>query len=210
MPLESEKITVLLFDLGGVLVELNGPPVRPEWRANELSTDSWLHWMSSQAVRQFESGEIGPDCFATRLVDEFDLLISEKEFMRHFVNWLAGLYEDTQSLLKAVRPYYQLGVFSNTNEIHWPRMMDEMRLAGYFDYYFASFEIGLLKPDKIAFEYVIRQIDVPADEILFLDDNQKNIDAARTCGMQAAQVKGAVEARKLIEASGLLPRSSKR
>jgi len=211
MSLRPEKITALLFDLGGVLVKLDGPPIRPEWRAGaELHQDGWLHWMSSQAVRQFESGKIQPDSFSAQLVDEFDLLISKEEFMQYFKNWLAGVYEGSHALLKDARPHYQLGVLSNTNEIHWPRMMHEMQLAGYFDHSFASFETGLLKPDKIAFEHVIQQMSVPADEILFLDDTQKNIEAAQVCGMQAVQVKGATEARKVIEALGLLPKSSKR
>ena len=211
MSLKAEKITVLLFDLGGVLVELNGPPIRPEWRAEAgLHEDSWLHWMSSEAVRQFESGKISPDRFADRLVDEFDLLINEQEFMQHFVSWLAGPYEETHMLLEELRPHYQLGVFSNTNEIHWPRMMNEMQLAGCFDHYFASFQIGMLKPDKEAFEYIIEQMNAPAHEILFLDDTLKNIDAAKACGMQAVQVKGARGARTVIEALGLLPQSSER
>jgi len=206
MGIEAKNISTLLFDLGGVLVELDGPPIRPEWRAKEQSQeDSWPRWMSSRSVRQFESGKILPDIFAAQLVDEFDLLINEAEFMQYFMCWLSGLYEGTHALLKDVRPHYQLGVFSNTNELHWPRMMDEMQLAGCFDHYFASFDIGLMKPDKSAFEYVIQQMGVPPHEILFLDDTVVNIEAAQACGMQAVQVKGAANVRNVIESLGLLP-----
>ena len=211
MEIESKKVSTLLFDLGGVLVELDGPPIRPEWRVkDQLHEDAWLHWMSSHAVRQFESGKISPDVFASQLIDEFDLLINEEEFMRHFLCWLSGLYEGAHALLNEVRPHYQLGVFSNTNECHWPRMMDDMQLAGCFDHYFASFNIGLMKPDKSAFEYVIQQMGVSAQEILFLDDTAKNIEAAQACGMQAVQVKGARNARKAIESLGLLSKPAER
>ena len=209
MEIEPEKVSTLLFDLGGVLVELDGPPIRPEWRArDQRHEDTWLHWMSSHAVRQFERGRISPTIFVSQLIDEFDLLINEEEFMRHFLGWLSGLYDGTHGLLNEVRPHYQLGVFSNTNECHWPRMMDEMQLAGCFDHYFASFNIGLMKPDKPAFEYVIQQMGVLPQEILFLDDTMKNIEAAQACGMQAVQVKGAANARETIELLGLLPGSS--
>jgi len=80
-----------------------------------------------------------------------------------------------------------------------------MQLAGGFDHYFASFDIGLMKPDKSAFEYVIQQMGVPPHEILFLDDTVINIEAAQACGMQAVQVKGVANARNVIESLGLLP-----
>jgi putative hydrolase of the HAD superfamily len=208
---DSKIISTLLFDLGGVLVELNGPPIRQEWRAqDQLHEDAWLHWMSSHAVRQFERGKILPDVFASQLVDEFDLLINEEEFMQHFLNWLSGVYKGAHALLKELKPHYQLGVFSNTNELHWPRMMNEMQLDEYFDHCFASFEIGLMKPDKEAFEYVIQQMGVLPEEILFLDDTMKNIDAARLCGMQAVQVKGAANARETLRSLGLLSKPSVR
>ena len=127
MSLASENITIVLFDLGGVLVELDGPPVRQEWQAkDQLPADTWPHWMSSEAVRQFESGKTLPEIFASQLVDEFDLSINGAEFMQHFLCWLSGLYDGSHALLDELRPHYQLGVFSNTNELHWPRIMDQI------------------------------------------------------------------------------------
>lgn len=211
MTLEPENITTVLFDLGGVLVELDGPPVRQEWQAgDQLPEDTWPHWMTSQAVRQFESGKILPEIFASQLVDEFDLSINATDFMQHFLHWLSGLYDGSHALLDELRPHYQLGILSNTNELHWPRIMDEMQLAGRFDHYFASFEMGLMKPDVSAFEHVIQQMDVSPGEVLFLDDTLKNIEAARACGLQAVQVRGVTNARETIESMGLLPKSSKR
>ena len=192
-----------------MLVKLDGPPVLKEWRTEQGLQQDWPHWLSSRAVRQFESGKISPETFADQLIDEFGLSIGRDEYLQHFKRWLSGLYDGVHNLLDELRPHYRLAVLSNTNELHWPRMMHDMQLAGQFDHYFASFDIGMTKPDHTTFEYVIEQINKPPHEILFLDDAVRNIEAARACGMQAVQVEANVGVRETIESIGLLPKSSK-
>jgi putative hydrolase of the HAD superfamily len=76
--------------------------------------------------------------------------------------------------------------------------MDEMRLGDVFDHYFASHLIGRIKPDEDAFQYVIEALERSPAEILFLDDNRLNVEAAKRTGMKAVQVRGAEEAGEVL------------
>ena len=73
-----------------------------------------------------------------------------------------------------------------------------------FDHRFLSFELGLLKPDIAAFAQVADLLEVPAERVLFLDDNALNVAGAAAAGFQATRATGVGEARqRLVEAAVL-------
>ena len=68
-------------------------------------------------------------------------------------------------------------------------------------------ELGLVKPDRAIFEAVAIRLPVPAaavGRVLFLDDNLVNVEGARACGFVARHVRGVDEARRALEADGVL------
>jgi len=195
---------VLLFDLGGVLIELVGQPIRNEWIAGHDTPEvSWQKWLTSDAARAFETGRISADDFARQIVAEMNLTISEAQFKQYFTDWPVGLYPGVLNLLRQLENDFELALFSNSNELHWGRKMHEMQLDGCFGHYFASHKIGLAKPDAAAFRYVIEHLPADPDTILFLDDNQMNIDAARAQGMQAERTCGFNEVKAVLAARGI-------
>jgi putative hydrolase of the HAD superfamily len=62
-----------------------------------------------------------------------------------------------------------------------------MRLAEAFDHHFASHLMGKIKPDEESFQHVLDMLHCDADEVLFLDDNQLNVEAAKRVGMRRRQ-----------------------
>ena len=64
------KTEVVLFDLGGVLVELGGVPVLREWAQIESDQDVWARWLRCPWVRRYERGQCTRDEFANGLVDD--------------------------------------------------------------------------------------------------------------------------------------------
>ena len=59
-----------------------------------------------------------------------------------------------------------------------------------FDYVYLSFEIGLKKPDKQIYEYVLDDLKIDAKNILFIDDDTDNILMAKECGWNTCQAFG--------------------
>ena len=195
----NRELSVILFDLGGVLVELPSHSI-PAGRVDH-DPSSGLNlsgWLTSPAAKAFEKGEISAIQFADEIVKEMNLTIAPEEIIAYFTYWPKGLFPGTKALIERIQPHYSLAIFSNTNELHWPRLMTEMGLEGYFDHYFASFKIGMAKPDPAAFRYVVKALSCEPSEILFLDDSQMNVDAARLVGMKAERVSGIGQVEKIL------------
>ena len=95
-------------------------------------------------------------------------------------------------------------VLSNTNALHWETQTDAERIAAIFDRHYLSYELGLVKPDVEIFERVLADLGLPGQRVLFLDDNQLNVDAARRAGFDAHRAEGIDEAREVLRRYGLL------
>lgn len=104
--------------------------------------------------------------------------------------YLRGCYPGVADLIDEIAAGgYQTACLSNTNDNHW-RIMFANNDADYapllkLNYKFGSQLIGFRKPEPGIYEYVERAVGVPGRQILFFDDLQENIDAARARGWTA-------------------------
>jgi glucose-1-phosphatase len=199
------QIRVVLFDLGGVLVELAGVPTVLKWMDNRISPEElWKMWLQSPAVRAFETGRTDAGSFADDLIAEMALPVVREKLIEEFKLWPRGLFPGALEMVKHIPPRYTRATLSNSNALHWPRLMKELQLAEAFDQHFASHLIGKIKPDEEAFHHVTHSLRCAAEEILFLDDNKLNVDAAARVGMKAIQVKGVAAAERALREAGVI------
>ncbi|WP_018416448.1 HAD family hydrolase [Teredinibacter turnerae] len=198
-------ISTILFDLGGVLLELDGLPIKDSWVDNPIPAEqNWLAWLQSPTVKGFETGQISEEEFVLGVVKEFNLKIDEQMFREAFINWPKSLFPGAAGLLEQLKPHYKLAFFSNTNRLHLPRLLHDLNLASYFNHTYASYEIGLFKPDVESFVYVANDMQVAPEHILFIDDNQVNIDGAIAAGMHGKRAVGLDDVRAVLAEFGLL------
>jgi putative hydrolase of the HAD superfamily len=197
-------IKVILFDLGGVLVELTGVPVMLEWTNHRYDEETlWEAWLNSPAVRYFEKGCSSPEQFADGLIEEMGLPVGRAEFIHRFREWPKGLFPGVPSLLEKLKATYTLACLSNSNGLHWPILMKEMKLEKMFRYRFASHLMKKVKPDRASFEYVLHHLGCQASSVLFLDDNVINVKSAREVGMNAYRVAGPQEIEQALGKAGI-------
>ena len=200
----AESVDVVLFDLGGVLMEVAGVPAMRELTGIHSDEELWRRWLTCRWVRRFESGGCSASEFAAGVVADWQLDVSASAFLDAFRDWPTGPLPGAEELVAQTRTKVTTGCFSNMNALHWRDHIAAWPLADMFDHRFLSFELGLLKPDIAAFAHVADLLEVPAGRILFLDDNALNVAGAATAGFQAARVAGVGEARQvLIEADVL-------
>lgn len=198
------KIEVLLFDLGGVLIELSGVPTMLDWAGVSSEETIWQRWLSSAAVRKFEAGGCTPMEFARGIVREFELPVSEAAFIEAFTRWPKLPFDGAVAMLRELRRSFTLVCLSNTNELHWSRFCRESDLIQQFHHSFPSHLTGMLKPDRIAFEHVKDELAVDPAKILFFDDNQLNVDGAAAVGLQALITIGCDGVKAHLRAQGIL------
>ena len=208
--MKSPGIDVVLFDLGGVLVELAGIGQMMAWcpQLTDVGT-LWRQWLGSQAVRRFETGGATRHAFAADMVAEFGLPVESQAFLAAFSAWPKGVVDGSRELLVELRAHCTIASVSNTNEIHWARVCDDWALHGLFHHNFPSHLVGALKPDDDYFEHVLAALGTPASRVLFVDDNAINVDAAARMGMMARRVAGPAGVRAALAELALHPEGTR-
>ena len=198
---QNDPIKVILFDLGGVLLSLNDPieTFGLQMDQNEFKE----RWLRSPSVRTFESGGMNTEEFARSIVAEAELPYDWQEFRLRFDAWPDQLFDQTLSVLQAIPAKFKRALLSNINALHWGRDDIAGRLAGCFDHSFLSYETGLIKPDRDAFELVVNTYNCRPCEILFFDDSPLNVTAAANYGIQAVLAAGIDAVSQTLEERGV-------
>ena len=200
----ADGVDLVLFDLGGVLIELAGVRAMLKLTGIEGEEELWRRWLTCRWVRRFESGGCSETEFAAGVVADWQLDISASAFLTAFRDWPTRPLTGAADLVAQTRASVATGCFSNTNALHWHDHIATWPLATLFDHRFLSFELGLLKPDVAAFAQVAHLLEMPARRVLFLDDNAMNVAGAAAAGFQAARVTGVGEARQRLVEAGVL------
>lgn len=190
-------IRLVVFDLGGVLLRLRDPVAN--FRLAGAHDEFLERWLLSPAVRDFERGAIDAAVFADRIIEELGLAFSRDAFLERFDAWPEALYPDTLALLDSLPAGIRSALLSNTNAAHWGRSDIAGLLSGRFDWEFLSYQTGLLKPDAEAYRHVIDTCGVKPEEVLFFDDNPRNVQAAARIGIDAHACTCPADAGAVIE-----------
>jgi len=195
------EIVCVVFDVGGVLVELTGAARLLEWTEPKYRTESELYeaWICSPAVQHFECGHCSAKDFSAAIVREFELPVSDEVFIDEFEKWPNGLFKGAKPLLERVKGVIPIACLSNTNDVHWPNQKDAEYLNDIFDHMFLSYQMGMVKPDQRIFTSMIDALDVPPHQILFLDDNQICVDAGKRAGLTSHLAKGIDQVGRILE-----------
>ena len=204
-PTQKPDIGVLLFDVGGVLVQLSGIETMLAWLGSSITAEElWVRWLRSDSVRQFETGRTQASEFALRVTREFGLDIEPAQFLESFEGWPIGLYPGVMEMLARIPARYRRALLSNSNALHWPRLSNDMGLGAVFEHQFVSHLTGKIKPDSAAFEDVVNSLGCSPRHVLFIDDNMLNVEAAKSFGMHAARAVGPIEAQRVLGDFGII------
>src|ERR1700686_680843 len=153
------------------------------WATAFRPEELWRMWLSSPVVRALERGRTTPQVFAPQLIAEMALPLGPDTVLEEFTRFTQGLLPARLELVGRVPRRYTRATLSNSNSLQWPRLMKDIGLAEAFDHHFASHLMGQIKPDEEVFHPVTRSLHCAPGEILFLDDNQLNVKAAKRVGM---------------------------
>ncbi len=202
--MSESPFDIIIFDLGGVLIELTGVAQMCAWTGIASDEELWRRWLTSPSVRLFETGRMTADEFGHALCAEFALPVAAADFLTAFALWPSRVFPGAHELLAVLAARHPLAALSNNNSVHWERISRDMGLGDYFSASFLSHEIGLIKPDAAVFAHVVAALGYPPERILFLDDNRLNVEQARAVGMVAHRVAGVTETSALLRSLGLL------
>lgn len=186
----------LLFDLGGVIMDIRRLNCVASFeRLGMKDADSFLGEYSQKGpFLQLEEGLINEAQFRDAVREYIDGEVTDEQIDKAFCDFLVGIPAYRLEQLRQLKKQYGIYMLSNTNPIMWhSRIAEEFRQEGmeredYFDGIVTSFEIRSIKPDAKIFHMVVEKLGLNPEETLFLDDSQKNLDAAAALGFHTLLV----------------------
>ena len=185
-------IKAIVFDIGGVLIGLDldrcvraYQDILGYYRITELLDP----YHQKGIYGEMEAGHISGDDFRALVLSESKPGCKPSDVDRCMGALLTGMDPDTVETVKELSTRYPLYLLSNNNPIAMPIILDMFRENGIepemFKGQFISSEMRLLKPSREIYEATVAGIGLPPGEILFIDDNEANVLAAREAGLQA-------------------------
>ncbi|MPZ99430.1 MAG: HAD-IA family hydrolase [Dehalococcoidia bacterium] len=190
----KQRFSLVVFDIGGVLVQAGRTWVEDAERAGFTFTPSWLEQFQARAraLPNRNVGAIDSDRYFVLLAEESEGVLTADDARRISDASLVAEYPGIGRVFDALdAAAIKTAVLSNVNDAEWGRLFPEHGARAEFPtllrarYRFASHIMGVRKPEAQAFDEVERATGHPGREILFLDDRTENVDAARLFGWTA-------------------------
>ena len=199
------NVRALLFDLGGVLIDIDFNRALRAWSILSSLSFNELQAAFQQDVsyQQHETGQLSTKEYWNSLRASLKLQGSDQQIAAGWNAILVGEIAETLQAVRKAREKYPCYVFTNSNPVHqqaWRYRFPEFE--GTFNRIFVSSEIGLRKPGRAAFEFVAREIGVPPRAILFFDDLLENVSGALDAGLSAVQVRSPADVRDTLRRLG--------
>ncbi|GAB2491168.1 HAD family hydrolase [Algoriphagus taiwanensis] len=195
----SPDVDFLIFDLGNVIIDID---YQRSLNLIKSKLEESLHdrvdfFYQTEFHKSYEKGLISSVQFRDEVRDYFSQSWSDQEIDTLWNSLLGKIPPQRLELVKELRKKYQVGVLSNTNEIHIDAVHEMLRsehgldrFDPIFDWVFYSHEMGLAKPSAEIYEKMLAELNTSPDRVLFFDDLKANVEGAKAVGIEAVQVTG--------------------
>jgi len=178
-------LKAVLFDVGGVLIRLDESKYYEYLsKISGIEIDKIINTLDILEKKTYV-GEIS--------IKEFTEAVSKRlGIMKKEVKWLEFLKENVSINREVVdfalqlHKKYKVGVITNADRARYLYVKKHFgKELGFdkFDHVFVSCYLGMAKPSKRLFEYVIKKMRIIPRETAFIDDRIENIEGAKAVGI---------------------------
>lgn len=191
----QNTIEALVLDLGGVIIDIDYQLAADAFVRLGISDFDALYSKARQSslFDDFETGRISPDDFRRQIRSLLNVSIADELIDAAWNAMLIGFPEHRIEWLEELAQRYPVFILSNTNAIHiqaFINLSDATLGKGRFESIFRkcyySSQIGMRKPDKQIFDFVVEENGLDKSTTLFIDDSPQHVAGALDAGLQAA------------------------
>ncbi len=188
-----QEIKNIIFDLGGVLINLDNK--RTEKAFVDLGAKNFAqyfgHGFAASFFKEYEVGKISDEEFINELRSLGDLTVADETIMNAWNALLLDFPRERIELLKTLSNRYRIFLFSNTNALHMKTVrriyedtFKESTLDELFEKAYYSNELGMRKPDIASYQHITNENRLNPSETLFVDDALINVEGANAAGLR--------------------------
>jgi 2-haloacid dehalogenase len=198
----------VVFDLGGVLIDWNprhlyrkifdGDEEGMERFLSEICTPEWN-------VRQDEGRSFAEatEELVARHPEQAELI---RAFFDRWPEMIGGAINETVEILAELKAAgREIYALSNWSAETFPHARDRFQFLDWFDFTVISGEIGVVKPNREVFEFLLEKTGRRAEECVFIDDSPANTTAASDLGFDAIHFRSPRQLRDELINKGILP-----
>ena len=190
------KIKNIVFDMGGVLIDLDWSACVSAFAENGFpqAKEMLNPYLQKGIFMQLEKGTVTTSEFYQNIKDNAGSSITDEQIDLSLSKFLVELPIYKLEMLRKLRESYNVYMLSNTSSIIMKYVDENMftqeglTWESYFDHRYLSFEMQLLKPDSSIYEVMLADGAMNPDETLFLDDSPANIATALKLGIKTYHV----------------------
>lgn len=193
----AADIKAVVFDFGNVIINIDLELMFRAFADLTFKSPERVKSLFAEAeiFQKYETGFYSDDEFRDVVRQTLSYPLNDQEIDEAWNALLLEVPPERLAYLENLRYTYSLFLLSNTNAIHIEKCQQYFRtrygiqdLRKLFHQAFLSYETGLWKPDYKIYQKVIDETGFKPAEILFLDDNQDNLDAARDLGINTIKI----------------------
>jgi HAD superfamily hydrolase (TIGR01509 family) len=195
---------LLLFDLGNVLVKFE-----PDKFSRALGLDpsaSRYHYESTvrDLTNKFECGKYSTNEYFALLRKHLNNRFEEPILREAFLSVLTDPIPGMEDLVRTSTARLPAALVSNTNEYHFSSVLPRIHALDCLPRRYLSYQLGVIKPLPEFYERVKAREKVKPEEMLFIDDVEKNIEAAARAGIPGHLFHGVEGLDKHLKSLGVL------
>jgi 2-haloacid dehalogenase len=201
----DSRITAVVFDLGGVLIDWNPRHLYRQLISDQDELDDFL---SRICTREWHlAHDLGVDteqsCRELAQVhpEYADLIMA---WAHRSEDMVAGVFEDTVAVLSELRSGgVRCFALSNMEPDTFIKRRRRFSFFGLLDGWVISGHEGVAKPDRAIFEILLSRYGLEPAATVFIDDHQANVAAAAKLGVVAIEFTTSAQLRKELRNLGL-------
>ena len=191
MILSKSIIRNIIFDLGGVLIDLDVSKTVKAFSDLAIPVPSDLAEIDRRAVMYsgLETGAISAGYFRDAIRELSPILPADEEIDNAWNAMLSEFPAKRVKTLQELGKNYRVFLLSNSNEIHYQFYTSRFKrdylteMNSLFEQTYYSFRMNMCKPRPEIFQKVLEHSNLLAGETLFIDDTADNITAAAALGI---------------------------
>ncbi|MDR1792009.1 MAG: HAD family phosphatase [Bacteroidales bacterium] len=186
------NISTIIFDFGGVLVDLDTSACLAAFNKLGFSLISNLidHYQQKGLLLDFEEGKISTETFFEKMQELMGNNTPISAIGEAYLAFLRDIPTAKLELLLELKKDYKVLLLSNINAFIWEYSKKRFfetnghTLSDYFDRCYLSFEMGVCKPNVAIYQQLLEKENLNPQKCLYIDDSQVNIAAGQQFGFQ--------------------------
>ena len=199
-------IDTIIYDLGGVLIDWNPMYVYENYFEKESDRNFFFENVcTSEWNEEQDAGRSIAEANELLIAQYPDWEQAIRDFYGRWTEMIKGPIQESVDLLASIKATgnYRLYALTNWSAETFPYAIKHFEFLSWFEGILVSGEEKTRKPYKEFYLKLLEKYDIRMEKAVFIDDNLRNIEAARQIGIKSIHFTNAASLKKMLPDLGI-------